>query len=77
MVPEARFYKTDKNTYPKAAIFMSSEFYKPDLDENKKRTALVLIQGTGAVRAGIWARSVCINDNHQLGTMLPQVEWAT
>lgn len=64
MVPEPRFYKTDNKTYPKAAIFMSSEFYKPDLDENSKKTALILIQGTGAVRAGIWARSVCINDNH-------------
>jgi len=36
----------------------------------------VLIQGTGAVRAGIWARSVSINETFELGTMLPQIEWA-
>lgn len=41
---------------------------------NKERTALVLIQGTGAVRAGIWARSVCINDSLEKGSMLPFLE---
>lgn len=35
-----------------------------------------MIQGTGAVRAGQWARSVCINANYELGSMLPQVDWA-
>ena len=34
----------------------------------------MLIQGTGEVRAGIWARSTCINENFQKGTMLPFVE---
>ena len=43
---------------------------------NSKKTALVLIQGTGAVRAGQWARSVCINASNELGSMLPQVDWA-
>ena len=37
---------------------------------------MVLIQGTGAVRAGIWARSVCINEDFNLGSMIPQVKWA-
>ena len=30
----------------------------------------------GAVRAGLWARSVCINEDFELGSMLPQVNWA-
>ena len=38
---------------------------------------LVLIQGTDPVRAGIWARSVCVNENLYMGSMLPQIEWAT
>lgn len=42
---------------------MSSHFRNPDLEKNAKTRALVLIQGTGEVRAGIWARSVCINEN--------------
>jgi hypothetical protein len=54
---------------------MSEEFYAPT-ELNLSKTALVLIQGTGAVRAGIWARSVCINDSFELGSMLPQVQWA-
>lgn len=54
---------------------MSKEFAKPEA-ANGSKTALVLIQGTGAVRAGIWARSAAINDNFALGTMLPQVAWA-
>jgi hypothetical protein len=35
------------------------------------KRALVLIQGTGEVRAGIWARSVCINHGLEKGSMLP------
>ena len=30
----------------------------------------------GAVRAGVWGRSVCINENFDLGSMIPQVYWA-
>ena len=36
----------------------------------------MLIQGTGAVRLGQWARSVCINDNLEIGTMIPYVRKA-
>ena len=32
---------------------------------------MVLIQGTGAVRAGIWARSACMNESLEVGSMLP------
>ena len=37
---------------------------------------LILIQGTGVVRLGQWARSVCINENLNLGTMIPYVDKA-
>jgi len=46
----------------------------PDVEKNKEKKALVLIQGTGAVRAGIWARSVCINENLEKGSMLPFID---
>eukprot|EP00761_Pharyngomonas_kirbyi_P013580 gb/GECH01013609.1/.p1 GENE.gb/GECH01013609.1/~~gb/GECH01013609.1/.p1 ORF type:complete len:476 (+),score=138.88 gb/GECH01013609.1/:1-1428(+) len=46
-------------------------------------TLLVLIQGSGAVRPGQWARSLCINDSLENGTILPYLkkaekkEWET
>jgi hypothetical protein len=55
---------------PKANIFMSEEFRNPT-PANQEKSALVLIQGTGTVRAGIWANSVAVNDCLELGTMLP------
>ena len=50
---------------------MSAEFYTPNHEQNKGRRALVLIQGAGAVRAGIWARSVCVNESLETGSVLP------
>lgn len=69
-IPESS--KADRG--PKSNIFMSPEFYHPSEEQkalNKQKTALVLIQGTGSVRAGIWARSVCNNGNFELGSALP------
>jgi len=60
----------DDSTGPKANIFLSQDFY------TNKNKCLVLIQGTGAVRAGIWARSVCINNSLQLGSVFPMLEFA-
>ena len=54
---------------------MTKHFSEPS-ERNKNKKALVLIQGTGAVRAGLWARSATINDNFEIGTMLPQIKWA-
>ena len=48
---------------------MSEEFYKPS--SNHDKAGIVLIQGTGPVRAGIWARSVCVNESIYMGSMLP------
>ena len=50
---------------------MSTEFHAPNPEQNKDRRALVLIQGAGAVRAGIWSRSVCVNDSLEKGSVLP------
>jgi hypothetical protein len=33
----------------------------------------VLIHGSGVVRAGQWARRLIINDNLDLGTMIPEI----
>ena len=66
MVPEDKHIDEEYQKMPKCNIFMSREFYEPNPEQNRGRCALVLIQGAGAVRAGIWARSVCINENLEL-----------
>jgi len=53
-----------KNRTCGAPIFMTE-----DIDTNPNM--IVLIQGTGDVRAGIWARSVCMNDKISLGSIFP------
>lgn len=50
-------------------------FISEDWETNTER-ALVLIQGTGDVRSGYWARSVCMNDTLELGSMIPDIEFA-
>ena len=55
---------------PKCNIFVSDDF-----DSNTGR-CLVIMQGTGGVRAGIWARSVCINNGLIKGSILPMIEFA-
>jgi Arb2 domain len=44
-------------------------FLTPDALDNEDRLML-LIQGSGAVRAGQWARALCINDSLQTGAIL-------
>ena len=51
-------------------VFVSNDFQDP----NKKK--LILINGSGAVKAGQWARSIIINDNLYSGSMLPYIDWA-
>ena len=50
-------------------------FHSPDLFTNTTK-CLLLIQGAGAVRAGQWARSVCINAKLTEGTVFPALEFA-
>ena len=71
-IPENCDIDEELHSKPKCNIFMSREFIDPTLA--RRRRALVLIQGTGAVRAGIWARSVCINESLELGSMLPFID---
>lgn len=56
--------------YAQAPIFLSEDWQTND------QRALVLIQGTGDVRSGYWARSVCMNDTLDLGSMIPDIEFA-
>ena len=74
LIPENKHIEEEYQSLPKCNIFMSNEFYEPDSWEGTR--ALVLIQGTGAVRAGIWARSACINESLETGSMLPFLEAA-
>ena len=62
------FTKRDENQ-SQCKILTSQDF-----PTNPK--CLMLIQGTGAVRLGQWARSVCINENIYLGSMIPYVKKA-
>ena len=50
---------------------MTKEFRKENWANNHNKTGLILIQGTGQVRARIWASSVCIQDDFLVGSMLP------
>ena len=52
---------------PQCVIYVSQDF---DINSN----CICIIQGTGAVRVGLWARSVCINDNLYLGSIIPYIE---
>lgn len=47
-------------------------FVSNDWEENKDK-GLIIIQGAGQVRAGIWSRSVCINESLSMGSMLPYI----
>lgn len=64
------FKKDLTEGYAQAPIFVSKDW------ETNSDRALVLIQGTGDVRSGYWARSVCMNDTLELGSMLPDIEFA-
>ena len=65
--------------FGKVPVFMSPEFYWPDDEQRKKNASkigVILVQGTGQVRAGIWTRQVCLEGGFTLGSMMPQVDWA-
>ena len=50
-------------------------FLSPDALTNPD-VLMILIIGSGAVRAGMWARALCINNDLKLGTQLPYLEEA-
>ena len=55
---------------PKSNIYVSEDF------TTNKEKCMVFIQGTGPCRPGVWARSVCINEGINLGSIFPQLEHA-
>ena len=55
---------------PKCNIFISKNWF------GECNKAMLLIQGAGAVRAGLWARSVCINDSLKTGSVFPFLDFA-
>lgn len=56
-------------TLEQCIILASKDFWK-----NPK--CLVLIQGAGHVRIGIWSNAVCINEGLNIGSMIPFVQIA-
>ena len=62
----SNFYIRRKDI-PQCEIYVSKNF-------QIFKKCICIIQGTGGVRAGLWARSVCINDNLYLGSIIPYIE---
>ena len=62
-------FETRDTSQPQCKILITENF-------STSPKCMLLIQGTGAVRLGQWARSVCINDNLNLGSMVPYVRKA-
>ena len=63
---DADFSKRD-DSQAQCKIFTTQDF-----PTNPK--CLIIIQGTGPAKLGVWARSVSINENLKLGTMAPYLE---
>lgn len=40
------------------------------------RSLLVIVQGSGRVRPGVWARGPCVNESLHIGSMLPTIQRA-
>jgi len=58
---------------PEKSEEQANIFHSPDLFTNED-VLLVLICGSGAVKAGQWARSLCINDSLNNGTIIPYLD---
>jgi hypothetical protein len=63
-------FDSDDRSGLKSFIFFSQDFW------TNTDKCVVMIHGSGAVRAGQWARSVCINDGLNTGSVFPFVEQA-
>eukprot|EP01118_Nematostelium_gracile_P017835 TRINITY_DN7740_c0_g1_i1.p1 TRINITY_DN7740_c0_g1~~TRINITY_DN7740_c0_g1_i1.p1 ORF type:complete len:365 (+),score=109.06 TRINITY_DN7740_c0_g1_i1:70-1164(+) len=60
---------------PKKKGLVSNIFVSKDALKNPKKL-LLIICGTGPVRAGQWARALCINDSLTTGSILPYLDIA-
>jgi len=54
----------------KPVIYSSPGVWAQDKQQQSEKSLILLIQGSGAVRAGQWARSLCINDSLCSGSQL-------
>ncbi|XP_013140562.1 PREDICTED: UPF0528 protein CG10038 [Papilio polytes] len=61
---------------PKDSTPENGTFIFVSRDYDLKDVLMVLIQGSGAVRAGQWSRALIINENLDLGTQIPYVKKA-
>ncbi|KAK6111110.1 Arb2 domain family protein [Brugia pahangi] len=59
-----RHYLDDTNKKRSAFIFLSKDWYE-------KENLVVLIHGSGSVRAGQWSRKLIMNENLNMGSQLP------
>jgi hypothetical protein len=56
---------TDDDHHDQVNIFTSNDF------QTNENGCLILLQGSGVVRPGQWARSCCINESLDIGSMFP------
>ncbi|XP_050350066.1 FAM172 family protein homolog CG10038 isoform X2 [Nymphalis io] len=61
---------------PKGSTEKNGTFIFVSQDYDKKDVLMVLIHGSGVVRAGQWARSLIINDCIESGTQIPYIRQA-
>ncbi len=59
----------DQQTLLKNNIFVSGNW-------NTAEKLMLLIQGSGAVRAGQWARALCMNESLETGSQIPYIQQA-
>ena len=80
MIPEEHQLNPGDDVYAKSYIYMTEGFLRSSDDQayqNKDKVAFVIIQGSGeTMRPGSWSRAVCVQDNFENGSMLPQIKWA-
>eukprot|EP01119_Soliformovum_irregulare_P009878 TRINITY_DN2378_c1_g1_i2.p1 TRINITY_DN2378_c1_g1~~TRINITY_DN2378_c1_g1_i2.p1 ORF type:complete len:528 (-),score=126.03 TRINITY_DN2378_c1_g1_i2:269-1810(-) len=72
IVKEFGFQEIRLPSHPNPPHAFTNIFVTPDLETNKDKLML-LIQGSGAVRAGQWARALCINDSLKSGSIIPYI----
>ncbi|UJR08188.1 hypothetical protein I4U23_012461 [Adineta vaga] len=64
-LPEKTENTDDDDHHDQVNIFTSDDF------ETNENGCLILLQGSGVVRPGQWARSCCINESLDIGSMFP------
>ena len=55
-------------------VYVSPGVLVEDTTQQKEKTLVLLIQGSGAVRVGQWSRALCINDSLTSGSQLEYIK---